>query len=333
MSTQKTIFSVFFSIIISISIFLVIMNNHDQSDIFIEKNSKLNKNGIDFYDNLSNSNNNKIFLLGSSQIGRFNETNIQYSLLEKNLNFEIYNLATSGDTPKKRLDTIDLILKSQPTLIVYGIGYRDFTDVLTLDQIDKPVSILPDPENISTFIFTSFKNFFEFELTKSPKTTTIKIIKQIIGEEDIPKNALNRPNTPFYHTDDSNSIILNDFELKRSMSAFPYKLNSITSLQENENVYALQEIIDEIYAHKINLIIITVPYSQYYLETITDHNKNQFDLILDYLSNELEIKVYEFHNNFTNSNIWNSNDHIAVGNSSIIPNVELSNIISKSIEE
>jgi hypothetical protein len=107
--------------------------------------------------------------MGSSQIGRFNETNIQYSLLENDLNYEIYNLAVSGDTPKKRLDTIDLILKSQPSLIVYGVGYRDFADVLSLDQIDKPGSILPDPENISTLIFTSFKNSFEFdfELLKS----------------------------------------------------------------------------------------------------------------------------------------------------------------------
>jgi hypothetical protein len=335
LSTQKTIISIFISITISVSILLLFVNYYDQTIISVEKNSILNQNGTNFYSKLSNSNNEKIFLIGSSQIGRFNETNIQYLLYENDQNYEVYNLAISGDTPNKRLNTIDLVLKYQPSLIVYGIGYRDFADVQILSEIDKPDSILPDPENISTLIITSFENYLEFdlELIKSPKTITIKLIKQILGQKDPPKNLHDRPNSPFYHTSDSNSIILNNFELKRSMAAFPYKLDSINPLNENKDVDALKEIINKIQAQKINLIIITIPYSQYYLETVTQHNENEFDLIIDYLSDELDIEIYKFHKNFTNKNIWNSNDHIAVGNSSITPNVELTKIISNFIGE
>jgi len=70
--------------------------------------------------------------LGSSFVVRINQTHIEESLLSNGKYYDVYNLGIPTDLPKKRIESLDLILKSKPDVIVYGIGFRD----LEKDELD-----------------------------------------------------------------------------------------------------------------------------------------------------------------------------------------------------
>jgi len=329
LNIKNTILSIFLALVISFLFLIFITESYSQAQFGDEKNNISNQD-LDFYSKIVEEKKEKIFLIGSSQIGRFNETHIQDFLRNRGEDYEVYNLAFSADTPKSRLDIIDEFLELKPSIIIYGIGYRDFADLKLLSELEKPDNILPNPERISTIIFTSIENNtkLDFKSLKSPKSITVKLLKNLIGQEENNASIIIRPNAPFYHIDESNQLILNDYELKRSMAVFPYKLDSIEPIGTNDYVKSLKEIINKIQSKGITLIIVTTPYSQYYLDEISEKNKIQFDLIINSLSNEYKISIYKFHNKFVNENIWNTNDHIAFGGSNILPNVELAKIIS-----
>jgi len=300
---------------------------HNNDVIFLENSND------DFYSKNLGEEKNKIFLIGSSQIGRLNETQIQEYLYENNKNFEIYNLATSADTPKQRLKSIDNAIALRPDLVIYGIGYRDFADILLLSALDKPESFLPDPEKSFDDIIISLENSvnYDFDRIKSPKIVTIASIKQKLNEDEkIDEGNLIRPNTPFYRTDQSNTLILNDFELKRAISASPFKLDKIESPEINENVKALREIIRKLQDNKIDIIIFSMPYTQHYLDTIPEEDKLLFESILKKLSDEYGIPLYFLHEKYTESEIWNGNDHVAVGK--LVINDDIAKLILNEME-
>ena len=83
----------------------------------------------------------------------------------------MYNLGKGGDYPRKRISTIDNIVSAKPDLVLYGIGFREFSnvirddikisynpkerDVLLPDIQDYPkkgVALLPDIHDIITFV-------------------------------------------------------------------------------------------------------------------------------------------------------------------------------------
>ena len=111
----------------------------------------------EFYSNL-NSDKKQIFILGSSQVVAVNATHIDNYLSKSGYDYNIYNLATISDTPKLRLQTLDMIISSNPEIILYGIGPRDFRSSPT-DNMEKP---LPDPNAffISFFVSNNLNNIF-----------------------------------------------------------------------------------------------------------------------------------------------------------------------------
>lgn len=310
------------------------MIESNSGDNLTKETDHLSDNPMEFYSELSKLNDHKIYLLGSSQIGRFNETYIQNYLKDNNQDFQVFNLAISADNPEQRLRSINSILQSRPSIIVYGIGFRDFTDLNLISQIDKPDTVLPEPEKISNTIYSTIVEYINYDLEKfkSPKSSTVQFLKLFLSQEKGKTGLLNRPNAPFYQTDKSNMLILNDYELKRSMSSFPYKLDKIEPVNDNKNVESFKDIIDTILKQKIMLIIITIPYSQYYLDTIPENDKQEFDNIIKDITLNFDVPIALFHYKYANFTIWNSNDHIALGGSEISPNEETSKIILDIIE-
>ena len=68
----------------------------------------------------------KIFILGSSNVYSINATKINEQLTNQEKNFLVYNLADMGDTPAKRISSIDNIISHKPKLVLYGIGLWEF---------------------------------------------------------------------------------------------------------------------------------------------------------------------------------------------------------------
>ena len=332
-SNYKIIITVFIAIIISFFLLFIMIESTNENQLSIGTNN-LSENTAEYFSKLTKLNDQKIYLLGSSQIGRFNETFIQHYLKNNNQDFKVFNLAISADTPEKRLNSIDLIIKTRPSIIVYGIGYRDFTELNFIPIIDKPNTILPDPEKISNTFYNTISEQINYDLEKfnSPKSLTVQFLKLIIDQKEEKTSPITRLNAPFYQIDKSNTVILNNFELKRSMSSFPYKLDTIKPIKDNEYVESLKSIISKILEQKIELIIITIPYSQYYLDTIPEKDKREFDNIIQDLEHDFNLQVTLFHYKYANHTIWNSNDHIAYGGKEISPNEDTSKIILDILE-
>ena len=78
---------------------------------------------------------NKIFLIGSSGIYPIDALQINQYFDKTQKDFEIYNLADVADNPKKRLDSIENILKNKPTIVIFGLGMLEFEkNVCVIDE-------------------------------------------------------------------------------------------------------------------------------------------------------------------------------------------------------
>ena len=108
---------------------------------------------LSFYSNTLDESKTSIFLIGNSQVWRVNMTYINQEVSKFCSDCEVYNLATAADKPDRRIKTISPLIELKPDLVLYGIGYPDFAfqhlyDNPFFQPIEKPDSILPDPESI-----------------------------------------------------------------------------------------------------------------------------------------------------------------------------------------
>jgi hypothetical protein len=134
----------------------------------------------------------KIFLLGSSHVGALNSTYIEQHLKENGFDYKVYKFSEPGDKPTLRVKLINYLVKEQPDLIVYGIGFRDFqnTQMMEGHYINfipdrQPDPILPDiREHIWNIMEDNLGNFFK--ILSNPKLITLNILNDYIGENHFP---------------------------------------------------------------------------------------------------------------------------------------------------
>lgn len=284
---------------------------------------------------LSKKLNPAILLIGSSHVLHLNETHVSDILLKDDLDYDVYNFGMGNDLPKKRLFLINDMLKMNPELVVYGIGFRDITEPIKKTELSKPSSLLPDASNFFNEGFKIIKKDINnnFKLIDSPQKITINFIKEVVGIKEIKKTKLDRPYAPFSHQTSAHTKVMNNVELKRSMINLPIKLDKISSIEQNENANSIIQIIQQLQENKIDIIIFTTPHDRYYLDTISDEDKLKFIEILNYISEEKGIPVYYLHEKYADMEIWNSNAHVAIGSHKIQPNSDLAEIISRELEK
>ncbi len=327
------------SVKISLSSFLVLIFSILILFIFINENSSQSNDGKsissdDFYSQEFDSQNEKIIFIGSSHVGRVNATYIQEQITLKKEFFDVYNLAMSSDTPSNRLKSIDKIISLNPSLVIYGIGFRDFSEFILKSELDKPESILPDTSQILPQIILIFEKSFNIDTNdfKSPKIITIQKIKNFLGLEDEISNTLLTPkNMPFYNIVPGFTTPLNDAELKRALASDPYTLSEIDP--SSKNILSFKKIISQFNEHNIPVIIYTTPKSKLFLDSMSIENKNLFSSILNEISNEKNVTVHFLHEKYVNENIWNNNMHVIFGSENVIHNIDLANIIINFLEK
>jgi hypothetical protein len=168
----KIAFSLLGIFIISIMILYFI------SDWYLLNYKTLHSN---FYLNLENVDENRIFLIGSSHVGTINQTNVQQILFKNGKNFHVYNLQESADHPVDRLKWIDKIIDSKPDLVVYGIDIRNFR-TLNVDVKSPQISSFPSIQQITVKIQEIFIENYYLSTSKipisnfeNPKLITLKI--------------------------------------------------------------------------------------------------------------------------------------------------------------
>lgn len=120
---KKILVSIFLAFSISFGI-LALMIFYDQSVTNISTYPE-SKNDIP-----------TIFLIGSSEIGALDVTFLNQDVQNSGNDYEIFNLAKTGDSPSKRINEIDSIISSNPSMVVYAIGYRDLSSYSNQNPLD-----------------------------------------------------------------------------------------------------------------------------------------------------------------------------------------------------
>src|SRR5690349_172709 len=92
----------------------------------------------------------RIFLLGSSYVERLNATYIKQYISDNGLQqFQVYNLAKNGaGNPSQQIEFLDDIIAAHPTVVVYGLGFRELAFKPYTDNIPKCALLDNSSENI-----------------------------------------------------------------------------------------------------------------------------------------------------------------------------------------
>lgn len=280
----------------------------------------------------------KIFLVGSSHMGPLNSTFIRENLHNNNQDFQVYNLAESGDRPSERLKELQMIISAKPDIVVYGIAPRDFENTYPIDnKLSEHQNIFPDPSTILREFSLSFKEHLGYNLDflENPKIDTLKIISSFMRKYEIvpifPQPKIVDLNIPFMEYYQDNTIIHDNSELKKMLVEYYGSFNGILLPSENEDVIALKKIIDTLHKNNIKCILFLTPQNKMYLDTIPESEKQSFDEVLRNLSNENGEAIYSILDNYTNLQIWYDPTHVAINKNSIIYSKDIVGIILRGI--
>ena len=129
----KIIFSLTIVFILSFSILITFLT-------ISAPKLEINESQQEFYSKDFSSELDRIFIIGSSQTASLNATYIENKINKNNQNYEVYNLSIKADRPLTRLQTLDQLILTKPTLVIIGVGFFEF------ENLKKPLIIKPKIE-------------------------------------------------------------------------------------------------------------------------------------------------------------------------------------------
>jgi len=327
---MKTIKIISLTTILILSLSLIIMITFS---IVFSNEIKSNQN--EFYHQIFEKDEKKVYIVGSSHSGHLNETYIQETHMDPNSNYKIYNLARGSDTPKIRIQYIDDIIQSNPKIVFYGVGYRDFFDEIEKNKITESVPTLPDPSHYFKEMVITTKELLgiESENLESPQIIMRYFIHSMLKEGDkkyASTEMFSTTTKPFYAYNLNQKIIQNDHELKEMLKENPFKLDS---QNKNKQIMALKEMLLKLKENNIEVVLFTTPHTKYYINSLEESNKEDFDTIIKNISDEIIVPVYNLHYKYHDENIWYDNQHVAFGGAEIIYNSDFGKIIQEEIKK
>ena len=336
-SNSKITLSVLSVLLFSFLLVIFFMNTYSSS---------IADNKIAFYHQDFDASEKKLFLVGSSDVAQINEVFIQNFIFDSKSNYKIYNLGYGEDKPAKRLAYINDIISAKPEIVVYGISFRDFANFTAqaailrgfVDPDSQNEHILPEPEIFYKNIERSIGSFLnlDYENLKYPQQISRSIIHKSISSLKVYETTVYgaTPTKPFWPIFGYLGTILNDEQLRDLYARQCEENHRGCSLsyepinpEKNENFSALKEIIKKLKENDIQVIVYSSPFGKNYLDSMRESDKQIFATFLSIISNEFDIPVYQLHDKYTNEQIWYDNSHFAQGNSEILPNVDIGQII------
>jgi len=264
-----------------------------------------------------------IILLGSSQIGTLNMDYINQQVSDFDKEYKIYNLSISSDSPSSRIHHIDKITLMNPEIIVYGLGYRDFNSYSSIESLELS-TVLPEPKKIFE---NTLKEIFgnTFDTFKISRLITFNVVEQILRNPD-PKFEIDNFR-PFFEPTEKEFDVMDKTEIELSLTKFPYPVPKIGNPNTNDELTAFKKIIETLQQNNIKVIIFSTPNSQVLLNSYTNSTKENFNAILEDLSNEYNIEVYQLQDKYSNIDIWSDFQHVSASSSGKIYSDEIISII------
>jgi len=271
----------------------------------------------------------KIFLLGSSHVGSINATLVDDLISKKHGNYVVYNLAMNGDDPQRRFNTIQQIISFEPEIVLYGVSIRDFHS--PYDQ-----SILPDPKQLFEDMFYSANPSVSLINPKLfSRTFIISITSKIWNVEDFFSNntMVSIPNTPFLNLPENYTKIATKEELKKlSPKELMLPKWQMGDISNNRQLSFFKEMMKTFRENNVKVVLFTTPLSKNFLEILPDSDEQTFDIILQDISEEFDVKIYDLKDKYAELSIWRDPTHIANTETAMIFNKDIAEIISSEID-
>ena len=321
---------------------------------------------FEFYTKTSNDNKKEIFIIGSSQITGVNATLIEELVKEKNPEYNVYNLGKSADRPSTRIKTFDYIIESQPEILIYGIGHRDFNPTRinqeNFSAIKDETGIFVQPKQVIEENILIPLNFYKtnYDFLNDPHTSTWRSISGTLekiknyGIEGIflsikdndpasengfslfleyPNQKQYFPNSPFFfHDPETIAEVVRDDLTSNDISVLCDKIDMIqdSSIIRNSNYISLINMIEKSKDKGIEIIIFSTPLHPICLKQFEKQTQILEDLLLE-IHNEFDVKVVFLHDKYERNDMWYSPDHVSHNKNSKEFSLNIYDIISELI--
>ena len=141
---------------------------------------------------------------------------------------------------------------------------------------------------------------------------------------------------PFYYIDPSfhHTIIEYDEELEKQSNEMKNQGLVIDVSDIGADVKALKEIIKSFKENNIKVILYLVPQNgPYFLDNLSTENKENFNQMIDRISSEFNITVYNFTEKYAEEKIWGDTRHISFNPKAMIYTEDFAKIILYEIEQ
>ena len=296
-----------------------------------------------FYSQDFDPNKKKLFMLGSSQLVRINQTYIEDYLSKNNHDYDVYNLGRPLDLPDSRIGFIDEIILAKPNIVLYGIGFRDAVpdskrqsnenrlDIIPTAQLDKTPTIQPFPEFIVDDFYTGIIFGIDFDNLKNPKFVSLEILKMLqqgsIGDPGIMAQLGHTPKHPIAGI--IGLPILADEKLGyeyRNIEKFGRLVDP-----NGQNALALKKIVSELTSNDIKVMLLVFPHHRTFLEHVSNEDMELFFSLTREISDKYDVKIIDLHNKYSDLSIWNDFLHVAYNVNSTIYYDDLSREILEGI--
>ena len=317
----KISFLILIALGISFSVFVIVIQYFYENQINSEYYDE------EKYYNSIREIDNKIFLVGGSQISALNPFIIEAFLTENNENYQVFNLSKMANVPQREIRNIDLLISAEPEIVVYGISARDFSEIKSVNKPEvKLDQSLPDPSLL-------FKNWLNDQNTEilllqpdfSPK---LIILKELRG---VTVNSQDYIKAPFFRFDykrDFNVMNNNGLKSLAINDATPVK---IRDPDENRALLDLKEIINKLQENNIKIILFTTPQHKYIYDLVDSSEKITFEKILTDITKHTDLEIHLFTEKYSDLDIWRNPTHIVVGKDSLIFSEDIANLILEEL--
>ena len=322
--------------------------------LFVYLNLDTTGNQVDttygkFSSAIADSGEKRIFLIGSSYVERLNSTYIKQYLSENGLQqFQVYNIAKNGaGNPSQQSQFLGSIIASHPTVVVYGLGFRELGYLPYTNTSPKCASVggifssnnnktsfsTPSVQDAATYLGKIIPVQTDyFSNIADPKHVTVDFLKSHF-EENASDVQINNS---------TSGILTGNFVEKRD----PQFIN-IRSLDEinkpvdyvvrvcpedmNNELTQLNKMVSVFKKNDVKVILFVPPFSQSYLNAVGDEDIRGFLTALEKFSNENELPLYDLHDKYVNLNIWADVQHVAQNPQVVVYSDDVAKIIFKEL--
>lgn len=291
----------------------------------------------------------RVFLIGSSYVERLNSTYIKQYLSENGLQqFQVYNIAKNGaGNPSQQSQFLGSMIASHPTVVVYGLGFRELGYLPYTNTSPKCASVggffssnnnetsfsTPSVQDLATYLGKIIPVQTDyFSNVADPKHVTVDLLKSRFEENasDVQINNSTSGILTGNFVEKRDPQFINIRNLDEINKPLDYTVRVCPEDMNNE-LTQLNKMVSVFKKNNVKVILFVPPFSQSYLNAVGDEGVHGFLTALEKFSNENELPLYDLHDRYVNLNIWADVQHVAQNPQVVVYSDDIANIILKEL--